>query len=124
MTLSKIRIEMARSREYPEGSALHGYEFVAPLNSLGQIDVDAWHHQRAKCRVKRFWEGEADEIGHLARKPGGSWVFHYDIHGDINDDESGYRLGNHVFRPGEYVSIREHDEDMNTFKVVSVIPLA
>jgi hypothetical protein len=124
MGMSKIRIEMARSREYPEGSALHGYEFVAPLNSTGQIDADVWHQQRAKCRVRRFWEGEADEIGHLTRKPGGAWVFHYDVHGNINDDETGYRLGNHVFRPGEYVSIREHDEDMNTFKVVSVTSLS
>jgi hypothetical protein len=124
MTLSKIRIEMARSREYPKGSALHGYEFVAPLNGAGQIDIDAWNQQRTKCRVRRFWESEAGEIGHLTRKPGGSWAFHYDIHGDINDDETGYRLGNHVFRPGEYVSIREHDEDMNTFKVVSVTALS
>jgi hypothetical protein len=47
----------------------------------------------------------------------------YDIHGDIDDDESGYRFGDHPFVTGEYVSIREHDEDMNTFRVVSVNPL-
>jgi hypothetical protein len=123
MALSKIRIEMARSSEFPEGSALHGYEFVAPLDKMGHVDVDAWHKHRTQCRVKRFWKDEADEIGHLVRKPGGSWAFHYDIHGDINDDEAGYRFGDHPFVTGEYVSIREHDEDMNTFRVVSVSPL-
>ena len=124
MTLSKIRMEMARSREYPEGSALHGDEFVAPLNSAGQIGIVDWHQQRTKCRIRRFWEGRADEIGHVTRKPGGSWSFHYDIHGEINDVETGYRLGSHVFRPVEYVSIREHDEDMNTFKVISIKSLS
>ncbi len=123
MTLSKIRIEMARSPEFPDGSAAHGYEFVAPLNSADHIDAEAWHQLRAKCRVKRFWQGEPDELGHLVRKPGGSWAFHYDVHGDENDDETGYRLGNHIIRSGDYISIREHDEEMHTFKIVSVTPL-
>ena len=56
-----------------------------------------------------------------SRKPGGHWAFHYDIHGDADDDEGGYRLGNHKFAPGEYVSIREHDDDvLRTFRVVRV----
>ncbi len=120
MTLSEIRIEMARNPEFPDGSAAHGYEFVAPLNSADHIDAEAWHQLRAKCRVKRFWQGEPDELGHLVRKPGGSWAFHYDVHGDENDDETGYRLGNHIIRSGDYISIREHDEEMHTFKIVSV----
>jgi hypothetical protein len=28
----RIRLELARSKEFPEGSATHGYEFVAPLD--------------------------------------------------------------------------------------------
>lgn len=124
MALSKIRLEMARNKEFPQGSSLHGYEIVAPLTKAGHIDAEAWRKHRADCRVKRFWGDEEDETGHLVHKPGGSWAFHYDIHGDVNDDEQGYRLGAHVFRLGEYVSVREHDEDMNTFKVVSISPLA
>jgi hypothetical protein len=123
MSLSKIRIEMARSHDFPEGSALHGYEFVAPLDKTGHIDAKSWQRHRSQCRVKRFWEGVPDEIGHLVRKPGGSWAFHYDIHGDVDDDETGYRFGDHAFTAGEYISIREHDEDMNTFRIVSVTPI-
>jgi hypothetical protein len=33
--LKRIRLELARSREFPAGSANHGYEFVAPLDSKG-----------------------------------------------------------------------------------------
>jgi len=58
------------------------------------------------------------------RKPGGSWAFHYDLHGDVDDDESGYRFGNHRFIPGEYVSIKEHDDVLRTFRVMMVQPLA
>ena len=35
--------------------------------------------------------------------------------------KSGYRFDGHAFRPGEYVSIA-HDDDLHTFKVVSVEP--
>jgi hypothetical protein len=62
--------------------------------------------------VVRFRPGEDDDIGHLIRKPGGSWAFHYDIHSDQEDDEAGYRFGDHQFRVGDYVSVREDDELM------------
>jgi hypothetical protein len=120
MAFSRIRLEMARDPEFPDGSPQHGYEFTAPLDRNGRIDADMWHEHRDRCRVRRFWEGEDDDIGHLVRKPGGSWAFHYDIRGDIDDDESGYRFGDHAFVPGNYVSIREHGEEMKTFRVVSV----
>jgi hypothetical protein len=108
--LSKIRLELARTREHPEGASNIGYEFAAPLTAGGKIDPAAWEKNREHCRVVRFRPGEEDDIGHLVRKPGGSWAFHYDIHSDEEDDESGYRFGDHVFRSGEYVSVREDDE--------------
>ena len=107
--LSKIRLELARTPEHPEGAHDIGYEFAAPLTADGHIDANAWHSSRAHCRVVRFRHGENDDVGHLIRKRGGSWAFHYDVHSDGEDDESGYRFADHVFRPGEYVSIREDD---------------
>ena len=115
-----IKMELARDEEFPLGSRAHGYELVAPLDDDDRIDVEAWRTYRDRCRVKRFWEGEPDAIGHLVRKAGGSWAFHYDIHGNEDDDETGYRFADHRFRLGEYVSIREHDEELRTFKVVIV----
>jgi hypothetical protein len=121
--LAKIRLELARTHDHPQGSRDIGYEFTAPLDAQGRIDADAWHKARDRCRVRRFRPGEADDIGHLIRKPGGSWAFHYDIDSDEEDDESGYRFGDHVFRAGEYVSVREDDE-LLTYHVVRVEPLA
>lgn len=123
MSLFKIRLELARDHDFPEGSGARGYEFTAPLDHEGHIDHDAWKKSRDRCRVLRFWEGKDDEVGHLIRKPGGSWAFHYDLLGDPDDDEAGYRFGQHLFRRGEYVSIKEHDDVMRTFRVVIVQPL-
>jgi hypothetical protein len=36
--LKRIRLHLARSKEFPAGSADRGYEFVAPLDSNGHID--------------------------------------------------------------------------------------
>ena len=46
----------------------------------------------------------------------------YDSDGQ-DDDEPGFKFDSHVFKPGEYVSIREHDGRMRTFKVAAVDPL-
>jgi hypothetical protein len=118
--LKKIRLNLARTREHPNGSARHGYEFVAPLDASGHIDAEAWKKARDKCRVRRFWGAEAEDIGHLVHKPGGSWAFHYDVAGD-EDDEAGYRFGSHSFNTGEYVSIKDEDGELHTFQVVTVL---
>ena len=117
--LSRVRLELARTKDHPEGAANVGYEFAAPLKSDGHIDADEWHRLKDKCHVVRFRPDEKDEIGHLVRRPGGSWAFHYDIHGDPGDDESGYRFASHPFVVGEYVSLREDDE-LITYRVASL----
>lgn len=123
MTLKLIRLTLARDHDFPQGSEVCGYEFVAPLGADGHIDLEEWRKQRERCRVRRFWKGENDETGHLVHTRGRTWAFHYDIHGDPDDDEPGFRFDSHVFEPGEYVSIREHDGTLRTFLVAAVSPL-
>lgn len=117
--LKKIRLNLARTKEFPNGSNRHGYEFVAPLTDAGEIDAASWKAHRGQCRVRRFWGDEEEDLGHLVHRPGGSWAFHYDIDGD-EDDEAGYRFGAHAFAPGEYVSIKDDDGELHTFQVVTV----
>jgi hypothetical protein len=118
-----IRLNLARSKEFPSGSAQHGYEFVAPLDGKGHIDPQLWQQHRDHCRVRRFWNGADEQLGRVVHKPGGAeharWVFDYD-ETTTDDDESGYRFGAHVFSPGEYVSIKDDDGAVHTFRVVSV----
>ncbi len=122
MNLSIIRLELARDPTHPSGSAGHGYEFVAPLDAEGHIETEAWRKARGRFRVRRFWEGEPDEMGHLVHRRGGSWAFHYDVAGDPDEDEPGYKFDAHAFQEGEYVSLSETDGELMTFQVVSVRP--
>jgi len=122
----RIRLELARSKDFPAGSATHGYEFVAPLDASGHIDPAQWKAHRRNCRVHRFW-GDIEEHGRLVHRPGGAehgrWVFDYSGATEDElpiDEETGYRFGSHAFRPGEYVSIRDEHGEMHTFQVVSV----
>jgi hypothetical protein len=121
----RIRLQLARSKQFPTGSRDRGYEFVAPIDEGGHIDPHLWHQFRDHCRVRRFWEGEDEQVGRLVHKPGGAeharWIFDYDADSD-DDDEAGYRFGAHRFAPGEYVSIRDDHGELHTFQVTSVQP--
>lgn len=125
MELKRITLNLARSKDHPNGSAAHGYEFVAPLDGSGHLDAAGWKTHKDACRVRRFWGDEAADIGHLVHRggatKGGSWAFTYDVAGD-EDDEAGYRFGAHSFNIGDYVSIKDEDEVMHTFVVALVEP--
>jgi len=115
--MKRIRLELARNPKFPQGSRNHGYEIVAPLTADGHLDLHAWPKVKDKCTVRRFWQGEDDENGHIERKRN-RWVFSY-APGD-DDDEPIFRLGDHVFKPGEYISITEHSGEQFTFLVATV----
>jgi hypothetical protein len=119
----KITLHLARTKEFPEGSMRHGYEFIAPLNDQGRIDTAAWNSKKNACTVHRFWGNEPTQRGVLVHRAGGlngaTWGFDYDSKTHA-DDEAGFRFGDHEFAPGEYVSIRDPDGEMETFRIVAV----
>ncbi len=118
--LRRVRLELARDHEFPAGSSDRGYDFIAPLDDNGHLVASAWKVLRERCRVRRFWAHEREEVGHIVHKHGRTWAFHYDIHGDPTHDEAGFHFDSHAFAPGEYVSIKEQDDVLRTFRVVSV----
>ena len=120
MNLMRIRLELGRTEGFPDGSAKHGYEFIAPLDHRGHIDAPAWRAAKDKCRVIRFWDGEEDENGML-RHVGHGWRFDYDRR-TTSDDEPFFKLDKHALTPGAYVSIKEHDGVERPFRVAEVRP--
>jgi hypothetical protein len=118
MALKRVRLELARTREFPEGNPNCGYEFVAPLKQDGHLDADAWQKDRDKCVVRRFWQGEDDEEGKLVHDAAGHWIFSYAPGED--DDEPIFKFDRHLMKQGEYVSITEHDGVTRPFRIVSV----
>jgi hypothetical protein len=118
MSLKFMRLELARDHDFPDGSTERGYEIVAPLDVDGHLNASEWHKLRERCKVRRFWAG-AEEMGRLVHRPGGSWAVDYNP-ATTEDDEPGFRLDKHQFNIGEYVSFKEHDGVMRTFRVVAL----
>ncbi|MGH6717743.1 MAG: hypothetical protein ACREER_00370 [Alphaproteobacteria bacterium] len=116
--LRTVRLELARIREFPEGSAERGYEFVAPLTADGHIDAADFPASRAACTVRRFWRGEDDTYGRLIHTRHRTWAFSYAPGED--DDEPFHHLETHRLVEGEYVSVREHDGVTRTFRVARI----
>jgi len=120
--LQRVTLHAARSKAYPDGSIRHGYSFVAPLTGEGKIDAEAWKAHRGECIVRRFWGDEPEMRGLLVHRPGGhkgsSWLF--ELGDELDEEEPGFRFADHAFSAGEYVSLREQDGDLVTFKVISV----
>jgi hypothetical protein len=123
-TLRKVTMNAARSKEFPDGSIRHGYDFIAPLTDEGRIDLEAWKAHRGECFAHRFWGGEPATQGLLVHRAGGrggsTWAFEWKSRGIQDDEDEGFRFGDHVFKSGEYVSVREGDGQLLTFRVVSV----
>lgn len=110
-----VRLELARTPEFPEGSASRAYMLRVPLDAAGSIDNAALAQRPGMATVRRFWPNEADKSGYLIRTDKG-WAFSYDI-GD-EDDEKLYHLEAHPLRVGEYVTITEPDGRIYPFRVV------
>jgi hypothetical protein len=125
-TLRKVTLQAARSKEFPEGSIRHGYDFIAPLTEEGRIDLDAWRDHRGECFAHRFWADEPTMQGLLVHRAGGlggsTWTFEWKgaKGSEAIDEDEGYRFADHLFTVGEYVSVREPEGQMLTFRVVSV----
>jgi hypothetical protein len=116
----RIRVELARSHEFPDGSARHGYQFTMPLTAEGRLDLKAYAANPQVCTVHRFWGGEDDEVGQLTRNRRGNFAFSF--RDGTEDDEPIHRLPDHTFKSGEYLSIKEPDGKVYTFRVVTVAP--
>ncbi|MCW0233019.1 MAG: hypothetical protein OJJ21_05410 [Ferrovibrio sp.] len=119
MTLFLVHLELAREKGHPDGSALHGYDIVAPLGPDGHLDAAAWKQNRSRCTVRRFWYGEDDQKGELIHTRGGRWALSYDPTTD-EDDEAMFRMDSHIIRKGEYISITEPGNQRHTFRIVSI----
>lgn len=120
MPLMTIRLELGRTRDFPQGDSRHGYEFVAPLDRHGHLDAADWRAAKERCVVRSFRPGEELRTGTL-RHVGQGWRFDY-VPGSTDDDEPLFKLDSHVIAPGLYLTVGEEDGEQRLFKIVSVQP--
>lgn len=114
--MRRVRLEMARCHEFPEGSQDHGYELSLPLTAEGRLDRDAFARHRDDARFRRFW-GREEEQGHLRHGRHG-WALAFQPGNE--DDEVIFKGDEHRFAEGEYVSIKERDGVTRTFRVAKI----
>ena len=120
MALRSIRLELARTADFPEGSAERAHQLVAPLTDDRHLDVPERPAWRDACTVHRFRAGEDDAYGRLVPRRGNHRALQY---GDMSDEEEPiFRLDRHRFVVGEYVSITEHDGVERAFRVAEADP--
>ena len=120
MSLSRIVMRLARNpgTEFAGGDDHRGYSLTAPLTPDAHLDAAAYAKLKDGCAVRRFVPDEDPADGHLARR-GAQWFFDYGEEDDA-DDEPVYRLGEHRFAVGEYVTVTDDTGRPLTYKVVEV----
>ena len=116
MSWKIIRLELARTAEYPQGSPAHAYVLRLPVDDNGMLEKRILRHPDQHPVARRFWPGEADREGVVIPK-GRSWVFSY-APGE-SDDETLFNLEGHPIMVGQYLTITEADGEKLPFKVVS-----
>ena len=112
-----IRLELARTKEFPEGSASRAYLLRLPLDDSGLIDDEAFARSPALATVHRHWPNEPDLSGYVIRTPGG-WALSYEP--GEEDDETVFHLETHRLRAGEYLTLTEPDGRQLPFRVASM----
>ncbi|MFN2259888.1 MAG: hypothetical protein ABR601_08630 [Parasphingopyxis sp.] len=117
MNWKTIRLELARTPDFPEGSPGRAYLIRLPLDENGVIDEQARIAAPAMATVRRFWPNERDMSGYVIHTPTG-WAFSYKI--GEEDDENLFHLESHPIRLGEYVTLAEPDGNRLPFRVASV----
>lgn len=118
MALSTIVMRLARNPGFPEGDRERGYTLIAPLTRDGLVDEAAWRDYVAECTVRAFAPREPVRVGRLGRR-GHNWFFDYD-RGATEDDEPVFKLEQHKFAVGEYVTIRDESDNPLVYRVDSV----
>jgi len=116
MTWCTIRMELARNRDFPEGSQHHGYLLHAPLQQDGRLDLGEFESARARAVVEEFWGDIDPKRGKLLHRNRNLWSFSF----DGNDEEPIFHFGDHRFVPGEYLTVRDLSGKDLTFRVTSV----
>ena len=123
ISLNRIVMRLARNpgTEFADGDDHRGYTLVAPLTPDGHIDAAAFAQAKGACTVRRFAPDEDPVDGKLVHR-GARWFFDYEEAGE-DGDEPVFRLGEHRFAVGEYVSITDEDGRLLTYKVTETSPL-
>jgi len=113
MNWSSIRLELARTRDFPAGSVGRAYLICLPLDDQDNIDEAAFSRAPARATVRRHWSAEPDQKGHLVRE-NGEWLLL------CEGNQRTLRVNSEPVRLGARVSLIEANGDVLPFRVASI----
>jgi len=111
----RIRLDLARTRAFPEGSRAHHLVLCVPLDPLQIVDADAVRSAPARATVVRSQPDQPETRGYLIPKAGG-WVF---SGGGRGGGEPLFHVEAHPLRVGEFVTVTEPDGAALTYEITS-----
>ncbi len=94
-----------------------GYVFQLPLDNNMRLLEDDWKQNDRPYIVTRFWQGEDEVHGVLVLHMRNSWLIKYGF--PLSSDPT-VQLGEETMRVGEYLSIRDHSDEMHSFLITSI----
>lgn len=112
-----VRLELARSPEFPRGSASRAFLLRLPLREDGSIDGGAINLNASQATVRRFWASEPDSLGKIVRSDG-EWSLHFG-----SDNAAGFRMPDEKLVVDQAISIQGPDGAALPFRVISIAPL-
>jgi hypothetical protein len=123
MSMTRITLRLARNPSTPfvEGDPERGYVLMAPLTEEGKIDADVYAAAKAACTVRRFGP-DMDAVEGKLKRHASAWYFDYDAQ-RTSDDEPVFKLGDHRFLPGDYVTITDEEGTPLTYQVSEAVRL-
>ena len=113
MCWKSIRLELARTFEFPVGSVSRAYLLRLPLDDKNGIDASELERHPQKATVPRHWSSEADERGQVFRD-GVDWVLH------CNGQRRTLHFNSAALHQGEQVNLTEANGDILPFRVASI----
>lgn len=115
MTWKTVRLELARTADFPKGSASRAYILRVPLNDEGLIDAELIARTPSHATASRFWSSEPELFGRIERSDG-QWVMR--CRGQ--HDDTVFRMPALALRLNNEITIEEPDGSSNPFRVASI----
>jgi hypothetical protein len=115
MTWKTVRLELARTAGFPNGSVGRTYILRVPLSDDGMIDAELLARNPSYATARRFWTPEPDQFGRIERADGHLVFRCRGQHG-----ESIFRMLAVPIRLEQEVLIEELDGSTYPFRVASI----
>ena len=117
MKWKMIRLELARTNDFPDGSVSRAYLLRLPLAEDGLIDERALRDAPAQAIARRCWPNEPEMAGYLVAANGGL-SFSDEPAGDCSGNV--FHLETRPIRMGERVLLTEPNGRKLPFRVASL----